>query len=367
MNSQMVDARPNALGPGAPVTSLGGAGAQLYGVDPRGTLVRYRRTIDGHWSSSQRVARGFAPGGFVAATRYSPRSGPAGIALASVGMKGQALLGLTEDGAWDWQTVEPALLPPGSPLGIDASGGEVSLVGIEPSGSLTQWARDGHRWLSQEIASGFVAGGPVRIHSADRHCFSVDQRGRLIAASRRSGYWRPAICCPEFALAPRLVSRSVRPHPPLPPANIEFVNRHEEELVVRIMDRRRPGITRELRLLPQESWSYRIDRDSGGVWEEVYLTPGGPTGWVEQVQQVPIPPRVLYDVLLYANRTTSVYFDRTTNQSDIPDSVQMSLVSIGMFPIPPGDMIQAGERIDAYQEAKARGNPGAAGWFGNPN
>jgi hypothetical protein len=180
------------------------------------------------------------------------------------------------------------------------------------------------------------------------------------------GHWRPAICCPEFAVAPRLVSRSVRSHPPLAPADIEFVNRHNEELVVRIMDRRRPGTTRELRLLPQESWSYRIERDSGGVWEEVYLVPGGPTGWVEQVQQVPLPPRILYDVLLYANRVTSVYFDRTTNKSDIPDSAQTSLVSIGMFPMPPGDMIRDGERIDAYREAKAHANPGAAAWFGKP-
>jgi hypothetical protein len=361
-----VDRRRGAFPPGCPVASLSHIDQQLYGVDRQGTLVCYRRADGDPWSLPQRVGNGFVPGGHVALTRFAVSSGPWDIGAASVDTTGRVLLGRSANGAWDWETVSQVRLPPGAPVGLDSPADGISLIGIDPRGRMTQWRRHTRGWSPQEIAVGFHPGAPVWIHPAGPRCFAIDRRGRPLAARWLSGRWRCAVCCPGFSFAPHLVSRSVRPNPPLTSANIEFVNHHNEELVVRIMDKRRPGKTNELRLLPDESWSYQIDRDSGGVWQEVYQVPSGFGGWVEQVQQFPLPPQVLYEIVLYANRTTSVYFDRTTNKSDVPDSVQKSLVSIGVFPIPPGDLVRDGERIDVYQEAKARGNPGAAAWFGKP-
>jgi hypothetical protein len=171
---------------------------------------------------------------------------------------------------------------------------------------------------------------------------------------------------PGFAFAPQLVSRSVVPNPALTPANIELVNSHSEPLVLKIADRRSPGRPKELTVAPGKSEEVRIDRDAGAVLKEVYLVPGPLGTLVEQVHQYPLPPKIYYDIVVYENRVTSVFFDRTKNRTSKPDSVQRSLVSLGVFPLPPGELMREGERVDAYQEAKHQENPGAAAWFGKP-
>jgi len=171
---------------------------------------------------------------------------------------------------------------------------------------------------------------------------------------------------PGFAFAPQLVSRSVVPNPALTPANIELVNSHSDPVVLKIADRRSPGKPKELPIAPGESGKFRIDRDAGAVLKEVYLVPGPLGTLVEQVHQYPLPPKIYYDVVVYDNRVTSVFFDRTKNRTSKPDSVQRSLVSLGAFSLPPGELLREGDRVDAYQEAKHQDNPGAAASFGKP-
>ena len=64
--------------------------------------------------------------------------------------------------------------------------------------------------------------------------------------------------------------------------------------------------------------------------------------------------------MLFRSRQTSVYFDRTRNKGPIPDESRNSLVSLGVFVLPPGDLLDDGTQIDAYRESRYRGNPGAA-------
>ena len=107
----------------------------------------------------------------------------------------------------------------------------------------------------------------------------------------------------------------------------------------------------------------KIDRDSGATLEEVYLVPGPLGSVIEKVFQYPLPPVKLYDVVVYADRVQSVYFDRTTNKGPVPDEVQKSLTSLGVFPILPGNQTRNADEIDVFRAAALQSNPGAVRLF----
>lgn len=114
----------------------------------------------------------------------------------------------------------------------------------------------------------------------------------------------------------------------------------------------------ELVVAPGKSVRFRIERDSGAVLDEVFLapTPGG--GFHEEARQIRIPPTSRYTANVWVNRVTSVYFDRTTNKGPDPDEVNQSLVSLGVFPLPPGEELRDGDRIDVYREATCASQSG---------
>jgi hypothetical protein len=93
--------------------------------------------------------------------------------------------------------------------------------------------------------------------------------------------------------------------------------------------------------------------------EEVYLVPG-PGGPVQQVRQLPIPPKQFYDMVVYANRVTYQYIDKRKNRGLLPDFSHSTLISLGAFPLPPGGMLPPNTKLDVYQIATTTRNPGAA-------
>jgi hypothetical protein len=73
-------------------------------------------------------------------------------------------------------------------------------------------------------------------------------------------------------------------------------------------------------------------------------------------------------VAVYANRVTYSYRDRRPDKPEgsVPDFDQRSSVSLGVFPLPPGDLLPPNARIDVHREATSQENPGAAAWYGVP-
>jgi hypothetical protein len=239
-------------------------------------------------------------------------------------------------------------------------------MAVTGEGRWFEWHRDVGDWRPRLIADGFPVGAPVDFDPAGGYAFAVDRTGRLIAARQIGPRWVCHVCSPRFAIAPQLVRRTMTPVQPLPPVLVEFENRHTEELVVRLVDVRDPQRPMELRIAPGKSISQRLDRDAGAVWEESYLVPGPLGELAEEVVRYPLPPRLLHQAVVYTNRVTSVYFDRTKNKGPIPDKETRSLVSLGVFPLPPGDQLRDGDRLDVHAEAVNRRNSGAAALFGEP-
>jgi len=362
---RLVESRNGLFEPGIPFSVLSAADDQLFLIDRSGNLCRYAKSAGGHWGSPEIVAGGFRSGSYVDAVRTPVPGGLPTTFVSAVDALGRLRVLTSRAHAWSDENVPGVLLPVGNPVGVAYDSG-LSLCAVHSDGRWRQWQRSGGRWQDSIIADGFLAGAPIIFDSFGPRAFAVDRRGRLNAARYAGGRWRCALCMPGHAFAPQLVSRSVVPNPALPPVNIEIVNSHSDPLVLKIADRRTPAKPKEFTVAPGESGQFRIDRDAGATLEEVYLVPGPLGTLVKQVHQFPLPPKIYYDVVVYDNRVTSVFFDRTKNRTSKPDSVQRSLVSLGVFPLPPGELLREGDRVDAYQEAKHQDNPGAAAFYGKP-
>ena len=358
---QLIERREGLFSAGIPIAYVKDKSDQLYLVDRAGSLGRYELR-GGIWSAPTAIAAGFSPGSHLSARSFGAPTSV--VHVAAVDATGNLRL-LRRDGRrWSDERVGRSLLPPGTPVSLSGVGDTLSITGIQSNGGWREWFRKvGGHWEHRDIARGFPTGAPVRLQPDGPYGFAVDRTGRLIAGQLVGENWHCAVCSPLFDLAPRLVRRAITPNEPLQSVNVLLSNQHKENLVVRLVDARTPDQPIEIKLAPGKSKSQRIDRDSGATLEEVYLVPSPRGGLVEEVHRHRLPPQRFYDVVVYADRVTSVFFDRTKNKTDIPDEQSKSLVSIGVFPIPAGDRLQDGDEIDVYQQASRWKNPGAVRLF----
>lgn len=373
---RIVDPKAGRFVPGCPVAALHG---RAFAIDDRGRLVHLDATPPKTRPGPRSVALadGFVPGGGVATWSHTAgtreEDGRMVDWVASVDGGGAIHVFWHSGGSWSRESIDGARLPPGAPLSLTARGNEVSLTAVRGDGTWTEWRRRGRAWTARPIAAGFPLGAPIVALGLDGALVAVDATGRIVVATFGDGLWRLEVVAPPRGFVPRfpqLLSRAVEPRPPLAPATVNLQNSHSEPLRLRIADARNPLRPVELSIPPGGALSHRFDRDAGAELVEVYLVPGPDGGMVRQEQRWPIAPRQIYTVAVYADRVTSRYVDRrppgVKSPHALPDSETRSAVSLGVFPIPPGELLEPDSRLDVYREAKARNNPGAAAWFGPP-
>ena len=191
-----------------------------------------------------------------------------------------------------------------------------------------------------------------------------------------NGPWQPSqkqiVALPQPPPPPQpTVTTQVVPNRPLPAATIELVNTHREDIVVSLVDKRDPnGRGTEIRIPAGGSAKHQIERDAGATQQTLLISPSGDL--LEVLDEQLIPPAEIYDVVVYEYKIVSVYIDRTGKDRTVParfrpPSTTKGLRSIGVFPIPGGDVVTDGAQIDAYGAAKYQRNPGAAGRFAAPS
>ena len=358
-----IDAQPGRYAPGVSLAVGNPARQEVVLIDKAGTVNRYSQQLDG-WRGPEPVAGGFQPSGHVAAGVVATGDVPVTY-IAAVDATGQPRLLRSGANTWSSEPLTGVKLPPGAPLALGERGDGVVVSGVTSSGDWTEWARRGPTWSSTIIAPGFAPGAPVWVDPAIAAAFGVDRTGRLIAGQFVGGGWRSRLLMPRFARMPLMTRRQVIPNPALPPAQVSLDNSHAEELVVRVFDVRRPDKTVEHRIPPGGSVAHAFDRDAGAVLEEAWLVPGPLGALVEQVRQTPVPPQRYYDIVVYEHKVTYRYVD-PKRISGVQDFDLKTNVSLGVYPVPPGDMLPAAERLDIYRAAVSMRNPGAAAGFGPP-
>lgn len=339
---------------------------QLFVVDKFGNLAGYTKNAS-TWSKPFLVDKGFKSGGMISSWRQSGLVSSK-KAIVSVNDQGKPYVAFWQNKSWVGESIDPLALAPGAPIGISNRSGNFFVSFVDPKGRWTNYRRTGnglvHQWVPHNVANGFATGGSVVVDSFGLNAFSLDRSGRLVAAHYRNGSWDCFLCNPALRWAPRLRQREVVPNPPIPPVEIVLQNKHKEALVVRVFDKRDRSKKYDLKLEPFASAKIKIDRDPGAVAREAITIVGPRGGGVQDTRVVNLPPEVLYDVVVFENKVTSQFFDRTKNKSNRPDSQQKSLVSVGVFPIPPGGQMKTGSTVSVFDSAKEQRNPGAAALFG---
>lgn len=358
-----VESREGLFRPGTPLVVVSAAGDRLFAVDQRGHLLGYDLAARG-WTEPYLVAGGFEPGGTVSAV-LAPAvpHGPVEVLLAVADPRGRIRLFHETDLGWQEIAGPRGRLAGGSTVAMAASDEGMLLSAVQADGRWSTWRHDRGNWLERDVAAGFPVGAAVTMLSDPLVALAVDGSGRLHAARAVGDRWDCEICGPTLNDPLRLSARRVEAGNPMRPVTVKLVNSSPEPIVVRIADVRSPAEPVEIQIPAGGSVSRRFDRDAGGMIEESYATLDPLGRVIEHVHRMPLPPRVLYQASVYADRVTSVYFDRTRNKTDRPDQVNTSLVSLGVFSFPPGEGLQEGDRIDVPRVAARQRNPGAAALF----
>ena len=165
---------------------------------------------------------------------------------------------------------------------------------------------------------------------------------------------------PPLRRRPRrsLLAERVIPNPPLPPEEVTVQNPHTDDLLVGFVDlRKQPPKPKEHHIPAGTSKKFLLDRDAGATIERVYelITPAGQV--LQQVENVPVPPVRIWDLVVWEYKITY----QVAGQ---PELTQKSRRSIGVIPLPPGP--QMPKTVDAFQTALDNKNPGAAAAYDNP-
>lgn len=161
---------------------------------------------------------------------------------------------------------------------------------------------------------------------------------------------------------PRLISRDVRPDPPLPPVTLVLESSSTEEVIVAVDDTRDPNGSYQERILPGGSVKKAFKRDSGATVVERYAV-GGPGSEEISERTYHVSPRPRYKVTVYENRVQYSYIDRRPRKDRPKGSLEnfdeKAAVGIGTFGIPAGAALTSGT-LDVYRAAVSQRNSGAA-------
>jgi len=363
----VIDSRADRIEPGAAVHALGSGAETVFVVDRRGGLLVYSRDPVRGWGAPELIADGFVSGSEFAAWTESTPHGTA-MHLAAVDRRG-ALRRIDSGPAWTSTVLSTRRFPPGTPVAAVPHVHGTTLSLIAADGAWVELpAEVSAAGDARTIAVGLAPHSTVRAvprggpsPATVSAMFAADAAGRIAGAFWNGRDWDFALFAGSFPGGwARSVKREVKIAGGVQPVEVDLVNRHDEPLIVRIVDRRTPDQASEHRLEPGGSVRVRIDRDAGGMLIERYTATDRFGRVVEEIRETPLPPQTFYDVVVYAERTTYQYVDRRKKPGPLEDFSEQSAVSLGAFPLPAGPALPTGIQIDVHAEAVRRNNPGAA-------
>ncbi|MFN9718460.1 MAG: hypothetical protein ACK58L_07195 [Planctomycetota bacterium] len=358
---------------GAAVSGVAAASKyHLFAVDQFG-IMHYYFGSGATWTSVA-IAGGLLPGTPVAADVF-PLGLPAGqkLNVAAIDPAGNLVIwSKPASAAWQPPVVIASGQSPAAPLeiGFGAFGPMVSTVAA--GGMWNVWIHAGPGgWNLHPVGPGFAMGSPVACAASVGTFFTVDPLGRMVCATWGGSSWSTGYAVPQLAYTPQLVSREYIPNPALPPARVTLKNPGTDPLVVQIVDLLMPKQPPEEKIKANGESTVVLDREAGGVLKEVFLVPGPNGILLEQTATHPIPPQQRFTLTVWADRETYKVLPFKDAPKGAPKSVtegfsRRSQVSLGVIPIPAGELLQDGEQMDLMLITRRLKNPGAVVHFPKP-
>lgn len=350
------------------------AGGQyhLFAVDQTGTL-HYYFGAGAVWTSVP-LAGGLIPGTSVA-TDIFPMGLPAlqRLTVSVIDPAGQLLLWSKPTGLpWSPPFVLATGQSPGAPIEISNTAFGPMVSTINAAGLWNIWRYDPMAdWMHDVIGTGFIPGAPIVCTPGFGTFFTVDGPGRLVCANWNGTLWSSIYAMPDLDYSPQLVSRQFIPAAELPPARVLLFNSGKDPLLVQMVDLFDPRQLQEQRIEPGATLEIQLARESGGTLEETFLVPGPLGTLLEQTASYPVPPGQRFTLALWSDKETYKVLPFKDAKKGAPKSVtegfsRRSNVSLGVIPIPPGDLLRDGEQLDVVQIARRLNNRGAVVNFPAP-
>lgn len=281
----------------------------------------------------------------------------------------EPLLALPGDGGGQLWTLTP--LGGGAGTSLVGTWVEYRTATDQPSGVQTT-IRDDMRFVqtsgADQLGGGRVELGQDRLTlvraNGDVEVLRYASRGDRIDFFRSNGlpevfYWRALPAAGVFGpdLRERLLSRKVVAGKPLPPAKVEMINSHEEELWVLVRDLRDDAASLQLKIPAGQSETVNLDRDAGAVIVETWEIPLRSGEVRVEERRTELAAKQFYNVSVYELFVQSIAIDATKRGKGKIEDVNYSPKSVGAFPIAAGAGQQSGS-IDVYKVAVRRRNPG---------
>ncbi|GAA5509290.1 hypothetical protein Rcae01_04789 [Novipirellula caenicola] len=154
-----------------------------------------------------------------------------------------------------------------------------------------------------------------------------------------------------------LIDSQVVAGPPLPPVTVGLRNGSPSDLVVTIVNLKDDAKTEQIKIPSGEVVNRQFSRAAAGERIDTYrvITEFGDV--VTRQNSLPLPPEVLYEIVVHQWQVQSIAIDRTGKSPNVIEDIHYQGKGLGRFPLPAGSELQSGV-IDVYRAAINQGNPG---------
>ncbi len=358
---------------GCPVSAVAANGQfHAFSVDQSGTMHYFYGKV-AVWGSMP-IAGSLLPGTSVATDEFSTGVPPVKrLNVSAIDPAGNLLLWSKSAGLpWSPPAVIAKGQTPGSSLQLGHSTFGPMLSTISSGGKWNVWVHSpATGWSKHLVGVGYSTGAPIVFAPTVGTFFTVDPLGRLISANWNGKIWTTGYALLQLTQSPRLVSREVIPNPPLPPASVTLINTGADPVVVQMVDLFDPRQPPEEKIDAGGKLVVQMARESGGTLVEVFQVLGLDGVVREQTERHAIPPEQRFTLTVWSDKETYKVLPFKGAPKGAPKSVtegfsQRTQVSLGVIPIPAGDLLRDEEQLDLIQITQRLKNAGAVNQFPKP-
>ena len=253
----IVEDRDDVVLAGGNMSTRDGNADELYLVDRRGNLVSWVRDPIRRWKGPLLIGMGFQAGSDVVVWRRP--DGAQEDYVAAVNARGELRLMRHEPAGWRMDIAPGWLLPPGTPISVFHTPINIRLTGITAAGVLQEMHLQNTEWRQRRLSAGYQPLHPTFMPAQSLQSISVDAAGDLLVATNSEEVWSSFLTPSDnSATKGQVVSREWSP-PEYQTQNFRLLNSSEDDLVIRLRDRRQPLTLRDLPLAKGQQLTIPLD------------------------------------------------------------------------------------------------------------